>query len=88
MNAHAASQAQLLSKKKPNEKLFFVTDHKLYEENNVRMAAGGTVNDHKCDVSGEVANPSNNSLQKLPNWVTYDIEMENVYVKPVADGGA
>lgn len=56
---NAANPAGMLAKKKANEKLFFVTDHKLYEDNNVRIVS----NDHRSESSGQDGN--NNSMQKI-----------------------
>lgn len=53
---NAANPAGILAKKKANEKLFFVTDHKLYEDSNNRIVS----NDHRSESSGLEGN--NNSM--------------------------
>ena len=83
---YPVSNATVLTKKHGKDKLFFVTDHKLYEEQSVALMSGVTASDH-----GSVGNTHNSSLQKIAvqhPQMMYDIDMENVQVKSVAQAAA
>lgn len=71
----------MLSRKKANEKLFFVTDHKLYENQTAQIVGNDDASEHSGGANSK-DNKTNKNSPKQPHMM-YDIDMENIQVKSI-----